>query len=226
MEKYVYTPLTESMVYFYHMFGDIGWSIIAVTLIVKILLLPLNIKASLGAEKTQRAMKKIKPEMDTIKVKHKGNKMAEAMAMQELYKKENFNPISGLGSILILLLQIPVIIGLYHVFNTRIDDSINHIAFNLFNIADKHIWMGILSGVSMYIMSKITFKNQNMLGDQSETQLAIANMMKIQITYIFPFVIGFSGAVLPSGIGIYFVVSNVFGILQYYVIEHFKKRLI
>ena len=225
MEKYVYTPLTESMVYFYYVFGDIGWSIILVTLIVKILLLPLNIKASLGAEKTQRIMKKIKPEMDNLKKKHKGDKMAEAVAMQELYKKESFNPISGLGSILILVLQIPILFGLYHVFNTRIAENINHIAFGLFNITDKHIWMGVLSGVSMNIMSKITLNNQVMLGDQTETQAAIANMMRIQVTYIFPFIIGFSGAVLPSGIGIYFVVANLFGIVQYYIINHFKKKL-
>ncbi len=224
MEKYVYTPLTESMVYFYHMFGDIGWSIILVTLIVKILLLPLNIKASLGAEKTQRAMKKIKPEIENIKTKHKGDKMAEALAMQDLYKKENFNPISGLGSILILLLQIPIIFGLYHVFNTRIAENINHIAFGLFNITDKHIWMGIFSGTTMYLLSKITLKKQ-IVEDQSETQAAIANMMRIQITYVFPIIIGFSGAILPSGIGIYFVVSNLFGIVQYSIIDFFKKKL-
>lgn len=225
MEKYIYQPLTYTLEYLHANLHDIGLTIVVLTIIVKILLLPLNVKASVDGEKTQRILKRLKPEIDKIKAKFKGDKMAEAMATQELYKREKFSPMSGLLSILILFIQLPILFGLYHVFTVGIDKAFSPLAFNLFNINDKHIWMGVLSGITMYMLGKITLK-KNVNTDMSEMQTAMANAMRIQMTYVFPIVMGVTGALFPSGIGIYFVVSNILGIGQYYVIERFKSKII
>lgn len=225
MQTYIYEPLGTLLFYIYNHFNDIGWSIVIITLIVKILLLPLNIKASVDGERTQRNMRKLKPEMDKIKDKHKGDKMAEAVALQELYKKENFNPMSGLLSLLILIIQMPILFGLYHVVNVKLGDEINHLAFGLFDITYKYWWMGLLAGVTMYILGKLSVNSQT-LDTSNEMQMAMANAMKIQMVYVFPVLIGVtSGLFFQSGIGIYFVVANLFGIAQLYITNHYKKKI-
>lgn len=245
MQTYIYGPLTELLINIYKYTNDIGWTILFLTVIVKLLLLPLNIKAAVDGEKTQRIMKRLKPELEKLKIKFKNDRVAELQATQELYKKEKFNPFTILLSLLILILQLPILIGLYHVITgidkIKITDkvigtvamvndtsiaAINHLAFNFLDVTSKNIWMGILSGFTMYILGSITLKKKANQEGETEMQIAMMNAMRIQMIYILPVVLGFSGTILPAGIGIYFIIANIFGIGQFYVIEKFKKRLI
>lgn len=88
--------------------GDFGIAVILFTIIIRILMWPL-IKKQLHQVK---AMRKIQPELVAIKKKAKGNRQLEGMMMLELYKKNNVNPFR---TILILIIQLPIFIGLYHV---------------------------------------------------------------------------------------------------------------
>lgn len=88
--------------------GDFGIAIIIFTIIVRFALYPL-VKRQLHQVK---AMRKLQPELKVIKKKTKGNKQLESQQMLELYKKHGVNPFR---SILILLIQLPIFIGLYHV---------------------------------------------------------------------------------------------------------------
>ena len=226
MQTYIYGPLTELLINIYKYTNDIGWTIVFLTLIVKILLLPLNIKAAVDGEKTQRIMKRLKPELEKIKNKFKNDRVAELQATQELYKKENFNPFTILLSLLILILQLPILIGLYHVITGINNNNISHIAFNFLDVTSKNIWMGVLSGYTMYILGKVSMKKKQNQEGETEMQIAMMNAMRIQMIYVFPIILAFSGTILPAGIGIYFVIANIFGIAQFYIIEKFKKRLI
>ncbi len=226
MQTYIYGPLTELLINIYKYTNDIGWTIVFLTLIVKILLLPLNIKAAVDGEKTQRIMKRLKPELEKIKNKFKNDRVAELQATQELYKKENFNPFTILLSLLILILQLPILIGLYHVITGINNNNISHIAFNFLDVTSKNIWMGVLSGYTMYILGKVSMKKKPNQEGETEMQIAMMNAMRIQMIYVFPIILAFSGTILPAGIGIYFVIANIFGIAQFYIIEKFKKRLI
>lgn len=88
--------------------GDFGISIIIFTIIVRLLLWPL-IKKQLHQTK---AMRKMQPELQKIRQKHKDNKQAQGMAMMELYKKHNISPFGSIGT---LLIQLPILIGIYRV---------------------------------------------------------------------------------------------------------------
>ncbi len=226
MQTYIYGPLTELLINIYKYTNDIGWTIVLLTLIVKLLLLPLNIKAAIDGEKTQRIMKRLKPELEKIKNKFKTDRVAELQATQELYKKEKFNPFTMLLSLLILILQLPILIGLYHVITSIDSNNINQMAFNFLDITSKNIWMGVLSGYTMYILGKVSLKKKVDQEGETEMQIAMMNAMRIQMIYVFPVILAFSGAILPAGIGIYFVIANILGIGQFYIIEKFKKRLI
>ena len=88
--------------------GDFGVSIILLTMIVRFLLWPL-VKKQLHQAK---AMRKMQPELAKIKTKYKNNRQMQALAMMDLYKKHN---VSAVGSIGVLLIQLPVLIGIYRV---------------------------------------------------------------------------------------------------------------
>jgi len=106
----VVQPMFNALMALYSLIpgGDFGIAVILFTIIIRILMWPL-IKKQLHQVK---AMRKLQPELVTIKKKAKGNKQLEGMMMLELYKKHNVNPFRTIG---ILLIQLPIFIGLYHV---------------------------------------------------------------------------------------------------------------
>lgn len=88
--------------------GDFGIAVIIFTILMRILMWPLIVKQLHQV----KAMRKLQPELVKLKKKAKGNRQAEGMMMLELYKKHNVNPFRSIG---ILLVQLPIFIGLYHV---------------------------------------------------------------------------------------------------------------
>src|SRR3989338_4469478 len=102
-------PLLNLLVFFYNFIPDIGIVIILLTVIVRLLLLP-SFHRSL---KHQKALQDLQPKMNEIKEKYKDNKEQQAKAMMELYSAHKVNPLS---SCLPLLIQLPILIALYHVF--------------------------------------------------------------------------------------------------------------
>ena len=88
--------------------GDFGISIIIFTVIIRFLLWPL-VKKQLHQTK---AMRKMQPELQKLQAKYKNDKQAQGLAMMELYKKHNISPFGSIG---VLLIQLPILIGIYRV---------------------------------------------------------------------------------------------------------------
>src|ERR1035437_10500075 len=129
-------------------FFDAGVIVIIFTIIIKVILLPLSIKAS----KSALQMKSIEKDLNAIKEKHKDNKEEQTKQTIEYYKVNNINPFAG---IFVLLIQLPIIIGLYRVFlvsglpvvNKSLLYSfvvaplgVNMVFLHLTNIAQKSLW--------------------------------------------------------------------------------------
>ncbi len=110
-------PILNLLITFYKLFewlkipGALGFAIILLTLCMRLLLYPL-MTAQL---KSARKMAKLKPHLDDLSKKHKDNKTALQQAQLELYKEHGVNPAAGC---LPLLIQFPVLIALYGVFNS------------------------------------------------------------------------------------------------------------
>ncbi len=98
--------LTKVLHFFYGLVGNYGVAIIMLTVVVRLCMFPLSRKQALSAQK----MQELQPEMKRINEKHKGNNEARARAMQELWKKHNYNP---MGGCLLAFVQLPIFIGLY-----------------------------------------------------------------------------------------------------------------
>src|SRR3989344_7564892 len=107
----LYRPLFNATVLLYNLIPgqDFGLAIISLTIIIRIILFPLSVKAL----KSQKAIAKINPKTKELKEKHKNDQVAYNKAVMDLYKEHGVNPMAGC---LPLIIQLPVIIALYRVF--------------------------------------------------------------------------------------------------------------
>ena len=108
----LYQPLLNALVLITALVpgGDVGVAIIFLTIVVKILLIPLSTKAL----ETQEKMRDLEPKLRVIREKYKNDKRVQAERTMELYKTEGMNPLSGL---MLTIIQIPILIALYFVFS-------------------------------------------------------------------------------------------------------------
>lgn len=175
-----------------------GIAIILLTITVKMLLFPLTVKQMRSMKITQQLQPKIKE----IQERHKDPQKAQ-MAIMELYKEYGASPLAGC---LPLLLQMPILIGLYQTLNKFAFPE--HAGFlwisNLKN-PDPYYILPILAGVTTFLVQWMT---TNMQDQTQKTML-----------YVMPVFIGWLTVKFPSGLGLYWVVSNVVSAIQQYFIN-------
>lgn len=235
LKTIIYYPLYNLLIFLAWLVPghSLGWAIILMTLIIRLILLSPSIKAA----RAQVRMQMLQPEMARIKKEIK-NQQEQGKALMALYKKEGVSPF---GSCLPLLIQLPIIFILYRVFLninkfglnlenlysfTPHMDSVNSFFFGL-NLAKPELWViPILAGASQFVLSKMMLpsvpkiqSNSDGKPDMNDT-MAMANK---QMVYIFPLITIFIARSLPAGIGIYWIITTLFGIAQqYYVIRTIK----
>jgi YidC/Oxa1 family membrane protein insertase len=204
-------------------FFDAGVIVIIFTVIVKIILLPLSVKAS----KATLQMKSAEKDLATIKEKYKDNKEEQSRQTIAYYKEKGINPFAG---IFILLIQLPIILGLYRVFlksglpqitksllypfvAAPSAEHINMMFLNLINIAGKSVILALIAGITTYIqigMATALPKNQPNGGAQND----IARAMNTQMKYVFPVLVVFISYSISAALALYWITSNVFSIVQ------------
>ncbi|MFC1789885.1 YidC/Oxa1 family membrane protein insertase [Patescibacteria group bacterium] len=109
-ETLLFQPLLNGLIFFYRFFGNFGWSILVMTFTLRLLLLPLTWSSLTTAQK----MKKIAPQLEKLKKKHKDDKQALAQAQLELYRRQGINPASGC---LPQIIQLVVLVAFFQAFN-------------------------------------------------------------------------------------------------------------
>lgn len=207
---------------------DIGIAIILTTLLVKIILLPLN----LSSQRSSYLMREAQVEIDEIKKRYAGDNKKIAEETMILYKEKKIKPFT---SILTLIIQLPVFFALYFVFKDGIKfnesliysfihfpQNIEHLAFGFLDITKHYWWLGVLTGISMFIFSKrqantlkqISGNKDKNKEKQNDFKTVFAKNMQMQMTYILPVISGVSAAVLPGVIGIYWTINNILNIFQ------------
>ena len=195
-------------------FSNYGISIIVLTLFLRVIFFPLTVKSMKSMKAVQNKMKKLKPEIDALKEKYKDDKSTQQAEMMKLYTSNNINPLSSLGGCLPLLIQLPVFIALYFALLYSID--LRHSSFLWVNDLSQpeHLFdvlgipfriLPILMGVSWFLSQRLT----PMTTPGSETmelQMKLMQFMPIIFTVMF--------WGLPSGLILYWTVSNVLSIGQ------------
>lgn len=217
--------LYQALLFFYQLFGgNLGLSIIAITLITKIILLPLVIPSLKSAKK----MQDLKPELDRLKAKHT-DKTALQQAQVALYKEKGINPAAGC---LPQIFQIIILISLYQVFIYFLKQSaVGGTVLNPFFLyldltkPDRTYIMPILAGVSQLIFSLMMqsgivseVKNPKKKEEKKkeENSLEMASTMQQQMTYMMPLMTVIISLNFQSGLVLYWVISTVFSLIQQY----------
>lgn len=213
-------------------FGDLGFAIIVITIIVKFLIFPLTKKSI----KSQILMKKMEPEIKLIK-KNYPNQEEQAKKTFELYKKYGTNPFSGC---LVVLLQLPVLFALYFVVykGLSIDNSLiypflqkpTHINTNflgLIEMGGKSLVLAILAGLTQFIQGylsspikpKVEILKEGELPEKASFQEELSNSMQTNVKYILPIFIAIISWRISAAVALYFVISNIFTIAQEWYIR-------
>jgi YidC/Oxa1 family membrane protein insertase len=202
-------PLFIALKWIHSYVKNYGVAIVALTLLINIALFPLKYKSIVSAQK----MQKLQPQMKAIQEKFKRLKPTDPKRQQmnaevmALYKEQGVNP---LGGCLPLLLQMPFFIAFYNVLSVAIE--LRHAPFMLWikdlSAADHTYILPILMTVTMVVMQKMT-------------PTPTADPVQAKIMLAMPVFFGFMLAFTSSGLVLYWLTSNVAGILQQYFMNKY-----
>lgn len=220
----LFSPIVDVMgavlLYFHQQLGLEWWlSIVLLTAIVRTLLFPLTVRQV----RSMRAMQELKPELDKIRNKYKDNRQKQQEEQMKLFQERKVNP---LGGCLPILLQMPIIIGIFYVVRYFGGDPARDVApeypsfregglfwFENLSMYDPYLILPILSAVTMLASMEITNKSME------PQQRWLMRLMPIGITvFLWRF---------PAGLFVYWITSNLVTLVQNYTIYNFgpgKKK--
>lgn len=233
-EALIITPLTSLLLWIYDIVGhNFGLAIIILTVLIRVVTWPLNAQQMKSAQAMQEMQND--KEWQEIQKKYKDNREKLAQEQMRIYKEKGINPF---GSCLPTLIQFPIIIGLYQsliraLATTPLDllklsrsISINPDLIGLIPLNSKFLWMdlsrpesinlfgfafptlALIVALTTYLQSKLTTPPSNNPNDQSA-------MVSKQMSIMMPLMLGYFALTFASGLSVYFITSNLLGILQY-----------
>ncbi len=201
-------PLFWILKFLYRYIGNYGWAIILLTIIVRVPFIPIMNRG----QKSMKKLQALQPKMNEIRQKYKKDPQKMQKEMMELYKKYKVNPMSGC---LPLLIQIPVFFALYKVLLIAIELRGAPFMFWIQDLSEKDPYyiLPIVMGITMFIQQKMT-----PTGAGNPQQQKVMQFMPIIFTFLF--------LSFPSGLVLYWLVSNLLSIIQqYYVNKKLAKEV-
>jgi YidC/Oxa1 family membrane protein insertase len=186
--------------------GAFGLSIIVITLLVRLALMPLMLKQMKSSMHMREKMNEMKPEMDAIKEKYKGNKDKESQTkMQQetmqLYQKHKMNPLSSLGC-LPMIIQFPIFIGLYYAIR-RTPEIAAH-SFLWFNLGQTDVILPFIAAAVYLVQARVS---QIGMDPKQKKQMKLFGF----ISPIMIFIVSFN---FPAALPLYWTVSGSFLVIQ------------
>jgi YidC/Oxa1 family membrane protein insertase len=195
LSKFFGTMMLDLLRWFYGLTGVWGVAIIMLTVVVKLVLLPLTIKQYTS----MRRMKELQPEMERIREKYGNDKLKQQQEMQALFQRTGVNPLAGCMP---MLLQFPIWIALYAMLGAVVD--LYHEEFLWLpdlTQPDPYFILPVSMGVLMFVQTKMN----PTAGDPAQ-----AKMMLWMMPGIFVVMMLF----LPSGLGVYIFANIVLSLIQ------------
>lgn len=225
----IYNPLYNGLVFLLNIipYADIGIAVIVFTLLIKIALFPLTFRVS----HMQIRMRDLAPKIDEIKEKYKEDKQEQTRKIMALYKEYNVRPFL---SFLIMLIQFPIIIGLYWVFAhggfpdiklnllypfIHAPEAISMRFLWINNLADRSIILAVLAGLTQFGYMAYTLPQPKPRGDKPSMKDDLARSFHLQMKFGMPLVVVGFAWFISAGVALYWVTSNVFAIAQEMVVR-------
>ncbi len=207
-----------------HTIADIGIAVIILTIVIRVVLMPIFYKSA----KDQTIIQKITPRIKELQKIHKDDKEKQVAEIMKVYKEHKVNPFSGF---LLLLIQLPILIALYRVFLKGFSSdvlsglysfvpapqSIHTMFLGIVDLMSKNIWIVIIAGIFQYLQSKLLISMAKTPVGQDGPDMAqkIAKNMMIMgplltIVILYP---------LPSVVALYWLTTSAFSVIQQIVIN-------
>jgi len=193
-------PIFAAMQMIHSLIGNWGWTIILLTIFIKILLYPLS-AASL---KSMAKMRTLQPEMARIKELHGDDRQKAGQEQMALFKKHRVNPLGGCFP---MLLQMPVFIALYWVLSESVEIRHSPWIFWIQDLSAKDplFILPLIMGASMFLMQKL--------------QPAPTDPMQAKVFQLMPIMFTFFFLMFPAGLVLYWTVNNLLSILQQWYVN-------
>jgi YidC/Oxa1 family membrane protein insertase len=199
-----------------------GLAIILATIVLRLLLFPVNQYAMVKMKKTQLEMQRLQPKIKAIKAKHKKQKDAQARAkmnqeMMGLYRKEGINPMGGVTGCLPLFAQFPILIGFYNMLTVAIELRGAPFFGWIQDLATEDPWYitPILMGVTMFVQQKMAMSK---IKDPQQLQ-------QQRFMMFMPFMFTFICLQMPSGLVLYWFMNNLLGMGQQWLVNRQTGKL-
>lgn len=234
----VFQPVYNLVVFFVDLFpgADFGLAIIAATILIKFLFLPLSKKQI----ESQKQMAEIQPKIKEIQEKYKHDKERQSKEIMAFYKESGVNPLMGC---LPLVVQIVFLIAIYRVildisateFIPETSELYGFIpnpgalsqTFHGVDLATPSVVFAVFAAAGQFYQTKMLMAKQVKKADpkkESDKEPDFAGMMQKQMLYIGPAMTLFIGLQFPAALSLYWLVSTVFSIVQQWFVLG-KKRI-
>ena len=227
-------PLFNALIFLVWLVPDhnVGWAIIILTVIIRLILLP----SSLSAARQQKKMKDLQPQLTAIQEKFKGEKEKQAQATMAFYKENKVNP---LGSCLPLLVQLPILIVLYYVFRDGLTVNRFDMLYSFTSRPEfiKTVFLGIdlakpdrwvlpvIAGLLQYVQSRQLAPMTATTTDPNKKGPDMQVMMQKQMMYLMPVFTIFIAGRLPAALPLYWIITSIFTVAQQWYVFKDKSKV-
>jgi len=222
----LYEPLYNGFVFLISVtpFHDVGLAIVLLTLVVRVLLLPVTHKTV----RAQKEMRTLEPAIRQIKKETENDKQAQAKRVMELYQAHGVNPFSGC---LLFIIQTPVILALFWLFNKELSAGLSAdklysfvslpetttlVFLGLINVSQKSFLVALAAGISQYFQITLAMPPQKFTEERTgppSFKDEFARSFQTQARYVFPVMVFFlSYKMFPAAVALYWVASNLFSV--------------
>ncbi|HLT55931.1 MAG TPA: membrane protein insertase YidC [Bacillota bacterium] len=203
-------PLSWSITKIAEIFNNsYGLSIIIVTIFIRLLLMPLNVKQI----KSSRAMQEIQPKLAELREKYSSKDQNTQMKLQQetmqLMKEHNVNPLAGC---LPIFVQMPILIAMYHAIVRT--EEIRNYSFLWFQLGSPDFILPLLTAFFTFLQQKIMMS----INPSANMNPQIAMQMKMML-YMMPIMIGVMAFFFPAALALYWVTGNIFMVVQILLIN-------
>jgi YidC/Oxa1 family membrane protein insertase len=232
----VISPFTNILLLVYGLLGhNFAIAILVFTVVIRAITYPLTVQQ----QKSAKAMQVLQPKMQELQKKYAKDKEALNRETMKLYQEAGVNPLSGC---LPLLLQFPIFIGLYQVIllvmavnplqlldlGKHLQGPLSQLVSSILNTSlasfiplnDRFLWLNLGQADPLYVLPIVvvitTYWQQKMMTPPSADSQSQA--MNRQMAIMMPLMFGYFVMISPSGLGLYWLISNVIGIVQYWLV--------
>ena len=202
-----------------------GLSIIALTLLIRLVLFPSYLKTALNIQK----LRELEPEIRRLRERFKEDPQRQAAETMKLYRAHQVNP---LGGCLSLLIQLPILFALYRIFAYGLNEeslkvlyfwvprpeTVGHTFLGLVDLTQRDFWLAFLAGAFQFWQGYLSIKS-------SPPGMGASRLTNWQMLLLFPLMTFFIAWSLPSAVALFWAISTLVAALQqWYVVLLIRKN--